>query len=335
MHRRSFLGSCATGAVAGALVPAFDGVTRLEAMQPSVATRALAALRAAKQQEATGNGAALRNAYHSDAIVVEPSSLKPLLGRASGADLARRNGRDQRLLYFYYRQPQVVSLGNAALVVSNYEAGYTINGKTIEDTGKSTNVVLLGANPPLIAQEVVIPNLYAGSYGALGSALAKPRFGIYPLRALGRPTGPALSAGGGENDVLFSLVRRINSLWVSNKPAEILQLGNPGGVFLVGDYSPYYITGTTEITEHFADFYKTGRVNAIRELNPSVRIWGDAAAVAFDFDLDYVIGNRTRKAPGRAVYTFGKQGTQWTMAACAASHLVISSIGDPYPLPNG
>ena len=107
-------------------------------------------------------------------------------------------------------------------------------------------------------------------------------------------------------------------------------------MFLIGDYSPYYITGTDEVREHFADFYKTSRVNAIRELQPTVKIWGDTAAVAFTFDLDYTINNVNRRAPGRAVYTFARRGAArlpWGMAACAASHLVQGDIGDPYPLP--
>jgi hypothetical protein len=209
----------------------------------------------------------------------------------------------------------------------------------VEDSGKSTSVVLLGPNPPLIAMEVDVPNIYAGSYGARGTALARPRFGIFPLRALGQPPiTAATTAGGGENDVLFNLVKRINRAWVAGNAAEIMRTANRSGVFLVGDYSPFYLSGTEQIREHFDDFYQTSRVHSIQELSPTVKIWGDVAAVAFTFDLDYEINNQRRRAPGRAVYTFvrrGAAGLPWGMAACSATHLVTRDIGDPYPLPTG
>jgi hypothetical protein len=259
------------------------------------------------------------------------------VGRATIVENVRTSSANRRLDYFYYRQPQVVVSGRAALVVANYEAGYNIAGRTVEDSGKSASVVLLGPNPPLIAQEVVVPNIYAGSYGALGTALARPRFGKFPLRALGQPpVTAATGAGGGENDVLFGLVRRIDAAWVAGNADEILRLSNRRGVFLIGDYSPYYITGTEAIREHFADFYRTGRVNNLQELNPTVRIWGNMAAVAFDFDLDYTVNNQQRRNPGRAVYTFirgGAPNIRWAMAACSATHLVQGDIGDPYPVP--
>ena len=106
-------------------------------------------------------------------------------------------------------------------------------------------------------------------------------------------------------------------------------------MFLVGDYSPYYITGDDDLKQHFADFYRTSRVNSVRALDPIVRIWGNVAAVAFNFDLDYTINDKTRRSPGRGLYTFVRRGApnlSWGMAACAASHLVLRNIGDPYPL---
>ena len=339
MRRRSFIASCATGAVAGSLAPVLNTVRASEPPQDA-AGRALAALRAARKVEATGAADRMRSTYHSDAIVVEPGTLTPIVGRAAIATVGRTAMTDRKLQYFYYRQPQVVVAGNAALVVSNYEAGYTVGGKTVEDSGKSSSVVLLGPAQPLIAEDMIVPNIYAGSYGARGTALTKPRFGIFPLRALGQPplTAPR-SAGGGENDVLFNLVRQINRAWVSGSAQQLLGYANRSGVFLFGDYSPYYIAGTTEIKEHFDDFYQTSHVNSITELDPTVKIWGDMAAVAFTFDLDYAINNVTRRSPGRAVYTFVRRGAinsrTWGMAACGTSHLVLSNIGDPYPLPSG
>ncbi len=337
MHRRAFIGSTA-GAIAG--VAAAGKVTVLDAAGPTAQQphRAIATLRAAKRNEVEGNIDRLRAAYHSDAMVIDPGVITPVVGRAGIVETMRKNSEQRKLLYFYYRQPQVLEMRNAALVVSNYEAGYTEDGKTVEDSGKSTSVVLLGATPPLIALEVLIPNLYSGGYGSLGSGVARNRFGIFPLRALGQPGESARLAGGGENEVLYALVGRINDAFVSGDTAEVLKYSNTSGIFLVGDYSPFYIAGADDVKEHLADFYRTSKVNAVRSSNPVVRIWGGTAAVAFDFDIDYLVNGQNRRSPGRAVYTFaqrGAPGARWAMATCGTSHLVFRNIGDPYPQPAG
>jgi Domain of unknown function (DUF4440) len=340
MHRRDFIASSVSAAVAATVVGGAAAVAPGAAAQSAgaaTAERALSALKAAKQLEARGLADRLRDSFHSDALLVEPSTLQPSLGRAAITESLRKAGQQRKLLYFYYRQPQVLLFGNNALVVSNYEAGYSSEGRTVEDSGKATYVVMLGPNPPLIGAEVLVPNLYAGSYGSLGTALSQPRFGHFPLRALGQAKeAAAASAGGGENDVILKQVRRIHEAWVAGDTEGILKFSNRSGVFLIGDYSPFYITGTEEVRQHFADFYRTSKVNYVRELDPTVRIWGNTAAISFNFDLDYSVNNRTGRSPGRGVYVFtrtGAAGSQWAMAACTASHLVARNIGDPYPLP--
>jgi len=319
---------------AASVVSIMPGVTTRSFAETGERDKAVSTLNAAKQLEISGNFDGLRKAFHSDAMQVHPGSLQANLGRAAILEAKRTNASEQKLLYFYYRQPTVFRAGNSALVVSNYEAGYDVGGKTVEDTGKSSSIVLMGSDPPLIALDVIVPNLYAGSYGARGTALAPPRFGLYPLRALGQEAATeAVSAGGGENDVLYSQVRKINSTWVSGDANALLKMANASVLSLVGDYSPYYIAGSDAIKEHFADFYKTSKVNFVRSIDPAVRIWGESSAVYFNFDLSYVVNGRNLRSPGRGVYTFAKSGSgAAVLTHCAASHLVSRSIGDPYPL---
>jgi len=333
MRRRAFIRTCSLATVGAGV--AHRTVATAQTRLSDAGARAITALNMAKQLEIKGDFKSIQTAYHSDAILVEPGSLQPNIGRASIAQNLQKGAGKRRLLYFYYRQPQVVELGNAALVVSNYEAGYESGGKTTEDSGKTTNVVVLGSDQPVITQDVQVPNIYAGGYGPLGTALSAPKFGLFPIRVLGREPTTAKSAGGGENDVLFNQVRQINESWVTGRAEDLLKYANRSGVFLVGDYSPFYLSGIEDVRQHFADFYRTSKVTFVREVAPTVRIWGDMAAVAFNFDLDYTINGKPRRSPGRAVYTFAKGGSevgQWAMAACAASHLVLRDIGDPYPL---
>lgn len=330
MHRRAFITSCLAAPAATVVVAAQPPPTNAR-------TRALSALNAARRLEISGDVDKLRGTFHSDALRVTPELLRPSVGRAAIVDDTRGAQKERRPIYFYYRQPEVRVIGNTALVVSNYEAGYRSGDRTIEDTGKVVNVLMLGPTPPVIALDVQVPNIYAGGYGPLGTALTPTQFGIFPVRALGpAPTTAARTAGGGENDVLLRLVQEIHQAWIKGDTAEILRRSDRNGAYLIGDYSPFYVTGTEDLRQHFADFARTGTVSTLRELNPTVRIWGSVASIAFDFDLDYTVNKIARRSPGRAVYTFTQRGAPnmpWAMAACAATHLVVRNIGDPYPIP--
>lgn len=335
MRRRHFIGTSAYGAVAATIVAAAPAASAAKARETSSTLEsALKALDAAKRLQIKGDFAGLPAAYHSDAIMVEPSSLKPSIGRAAIKDTLAKKNKDQKLVYFYYRQPQVAVSGNAAFVVSNFESGYdTGDGKPIEYTGKSASVVLLGAQPPLIAQEVLVPNIQAGGYGPMGRALGPTPFGIFPMRALGRDPVAVASAGGGEKDVLLGQVRKIHTAWVARDTSALLKYSSKDGVFLMGDYSPFYVSGVADLQQHFDDFFKESSVKYVRETEVNVAIWGDAAVVAFNFDLDYAINGVNRRSPGRGVYAFERVGGTWGMRYCAATHLVARSIGDPYPIP--
>ena len=201
MHRRSFIASAAAAAGTAAAVGTTDALAQGGTEDPG--TRAISALTNARGLEAAGELEQLRQSYHSDAMVVEPTVLAPSLGRAAVMSSKSKVAQSRKLLYFYYRQPQVLFTGSAAIVISNYEAGHSVDGQTIEHTGKSSSVVLLGPDPPLIAMETTVPNFHPGSaYGALGT-FPSQQWGVYPLRALGAgaATGGNQDAGGGESQL--------------------------------------------------------------------------------------------------------------------------------------
>jgi hypothetical protein len=329
MHRRDFVALSASGLVAAA-VPVRVAA---KAGSDTGAESAISALKALKQLEISGDSNGLQKAFLSDALRVDPSSIEPLVGRAAIIDSMKKSAAERKLLYFHFRQPEADSLGSSVVVVSNYEAGYDVGGQTIEETGKSSHVVIVHSGAPLIALEVLVPNLAAGGYGPLGTSMTGRHLGVFPSRALGPASGEAKGAGGGENDVLYGEVQKINKAWVSGNPADILKFANKS-VFLIGDYSPFYVAGIDAVKEHFDEFYKTSKVNSLQSQDPVVRIWAGAAAVYFNFALNYNLGGKDRSSPGRAVYTFAQGGTSAgasRLKACAASHVVLRNIGDPYP----
>src|SRR5271155_3617458 len=107
MRRRDFMVSCASGVAAASVVGFMPGVATRSFAETGEGDKAVSALNAAKQLEANGNFGELSKAFHSDAMIVNPNSLQPNLGRAAIVDSMRSNASEQKLLYFYYRQPKV------------------------------------------------------------------------------------------------------------------------------------------------------------------------------------------------------------------------------------
>ena len=327
MRRRNFIAGCASGIVTATVLRADNRISGDHSQH-------ISALITCKEHEASGNTDRFVHAYHAECLRVVPGALRPIVGRQALADSQQKSASERKLVYFYYRQPQVVVAGGYALVICNYEAGYDAGGQIVEESGKASHILLTGGKSPAIGLQMEVPNLYHGSYGSLGTALTSPHFGIFPVRGLG-PNADQ-SAGGGEKDALYAEVQRVNNAWLGGRTNEVLRNASKSGVFLIGDYSPYYITGTDEVRHHFDDFYKTSKVHSIQSQDPVVRLWGDTAAVYFNFNLDYNLGGKERKAPGRGVYTFTrnrglKPGAPKELAVCAASHLVNKEVGDPYP----
>src|SRR5215471_1974139 len=138
MRRRDFIVGCASGVAAAT-------VLRTEARAYDHNDQHLGALLKCKRHEVAGETDAFAHTFHTDCLRVDPSSLRPLVGRQMIADSHQKNASERKLVYFYYRQPQVVPIGNAAVVICNYEAGYdTGGGQIIEESGKSSHVVTSG-----------------------------------------------------------------------------------------------------------------------------------------------------------------------------------------------
>lgn len=356
MRRRDFIVGCASGLVTAKVLSA-----QTRSSDSSSKAAALSVLMSCRQHEANGDYDRFQKSYHSNALRCEPGTIGALVGSSNIAQACEKNAKDRKLVYHYYRQPQVLNAGGASIVVSNYEACYERGGKMLEETGKCSNIVLTGSNAG-IAVEMQVPNRQPGGYGALGTAFSTPPWDNFPVRALNL-AHENQNAGGGEKDALYAEVKRINAAWLSGDASAVLKNANKSGLFLIGDYSPYFITGNDEIKQHFADFYKTSRVNSIKSLDPVVQIFGDSAAVYFNFDLDYVLDGKQRRAPGRAIYTFVRgegasraatvaphfqavalrgcspaepafeppSGPISSVSTCAASHIVAPGVGDPYP----
>jgi hypothetical protein len=291
----------------------------------------------AKKHEVRRDLGSLHDKLHPEAVRVDPATLKPIVGRGAIVQALKEELDKRTPLYFYLRQPRTMTFGKTELTIANFETGVKVDGKTVEMNGKAMYVSVLGADTPRICAEVLVPNLNAGAYGSLGTALTPPesQFGIFPYRSVPPPDAQAAPLSNKTEATLFAQVRQINESWAKGDTAKLYSYYNPTGAFAMGDYSPFYLDGMQAVREHFDDFYRTSKVDYIREFDPVVRIFGEIALVAYGFDSQLEVSGAKVRSPGKSVYVFTRAGlsasAQWTLAACDESSIVYREIGDPYP----
>lgn len=302
--------------------------------------KAVKSVEALKEAEVKANIPVLASVYHKEAVLVEPTVLQPAIVGKESIIEARRKALEQKRkpLYFYVRQPKVLvnASGRSALMVSNYEQGEEVAGKLVETNGKAMFTVLQLEDVNMVSGQVLVPNLNAGTYGPLGTAITAKPFGVYPARAIGNIAGQGQMASDAVHKQLVANVDRINSAWEEGNIDKLLSNYNKDGAFSVGDFGPFYLSGVDAVRKHFEDFYSTAKVTYIKAVNPIARVYDDIATVAFQFDSELIVHGKKIRSPGKGVYVFIRAGdrsgdTAWAMAGCVETSIVAREIGDPYP----
>jgi hypothetical protein len=289
-----------------------------------------------KKRETQRDLSNLRKTLHPEALRVDPAALKPKVGRAMIVESLKQELDKRAPLYFYIRQPKAMVFGQTEITIANYETGVKIDGKTVEMNGKVLYVSELASSSPLICAEVIVPNLNAGAYGSLGTALTPPesQFGIFPYRAVPPPDVQQTSELTNKTEEeLYGTVQRINESWAKGDTKRLFEFYNPTGAFAMGDYSPFYLDGMAAVRDHFEDFYRSCKVDYIRSFDPVVRIYGDVALVAYSFDSQLEVSGAKVRSPGKSVYVFTRaanSASSFLLAACDESSIVYREIGDPY-----
>jgi ketosteroid isomerase-like protein len=279
----------------------------------------------------------LETLYAPDAIRIGPSNVEPIEGRTSILKHLSAATQTTKPIYIYLRQPEALMPdSSSALVAANYESGDEINGKLVENNGKVLYVLTYNNSKWVVGAEAIVPNLGTGSYGPLGTALQPlKRYGVLSPRSLNQLFSDLNSEAKShfsnpKDQRLLSAVDDVNSAWSSGNVDKLEALVDPHGAFSIGDFGPFYLTGFDNLHQHFADFYRTSKVNSIKVGLPSIREFGVLGVAAFQFDTVITVEGKELHAPGLGMYVFRNIANHSLMAGCSESMFVERELGDPY-----
>ena len=280
-----------------------------------------------------GNLDEVRVAYDDKALLVGPATLTPLDSKDALVKHYQARAQTEKLLYFHLRQPHSATFDRqTAVVVANYEEGVKQGEAIIETNGKILFVLSGGPNAYKIGAEVIVPNVNSGTYGPMGTAMNAKPWGRFPAAEVPSPDAKEeqiFEYPWGKQ--LFETTKAVNATFPKGSIDAMLEFADKEVSIWAGDYGPVYILGVDSARHHFADFFRSGKMRGIRAFRPVMREIGGTRLVYFQFEESLDVERQLRRNNGQATYLF-RSGRLSKLVACTETSVVVSNIGDPYPV---
>ncbi|MDR0499165.1 MAG: nuclear transport factor 2 family protein [Holophagales bacterium] len=113
---------------------------------------------------------------------------------------------------------------------------------------------------------------------------------------------------------IWSMIRAMNDAWTVGNPDELVDYFHTNMV-AVTPVNRHRVEGGAACVEGWKSFAKSAKIHYWKELNPVIHIYGDAAVVAYDFDMSFDMGGSTIQQAGRDLFFVVRENGRWWAVA--------------------
>jgi hypothetical protein len=113
---------------------------------------------------------------------------------------------------------------------------------------------------------------------------------------------------------LWATVLALNAAWTGGKSVELSRYFHPDMLAITAT-ERHRIEGGPACIAAWKAFADVANIHYWHELDPAIRIFGDAAVVAYDFDMAFDVGADTVNMAGRDMFFFVRQEGKWWVVA--------------------
>lgn len=117
-----------------------------------------------------------------------------------------------------------------------------------------------------------------------------------------------------EQQGVWTTLRALNDAWTGGDPAALVEYFHPQMIAVTAS-DRHRRVGRAECLAGWQAFAATTTIHAWREIDPLVRVYGDAAVVSYDYELDCDDGHGRRLLAGRDLYFFIRNNGRWWAVA--------------------
>lgn len=113
---------------------------------------------------------------------------------------------------------------------------------------------------------------------------------------------------------IWATLRALNDAWTQGNPDNLAQYFHSNMVAITAT-ERHRISGGTACVASWKSFAMSTRIHHWREIDPVIHVYGDAAVVAYDFDMSFDMNGQTIQMGGRDMYFFTKEAGRWWAVA--------------------
>ena len=109
---------------------------------------------------------------------------------------------------------------------------------------------------------------------------------------------------------IWDTLRALNDAWTRGNPDDLAQYFHADMVAVTAT-ERHRIEGRDACVASWKNFATTTRIHRWREIDPVIRVYGDAAVVAYDFDMSFDMNGQTIDMGGRDLFFFVREAGRW------------------------
>lgn len=117
-----------------------------------------------------------------------------------------------------------------------------------------------------------------------------------------------------EQGAVWSVLRAINDAWTQGDPATLAEYFHPDMIAVTASDRLRRI-GRQECIAGWQEFATTATIHAWQEIDPLIRVFGNAAVVSYYYELDCNVGGSPRHFAGRDLFFFICDNGRWWAVA--------------------
>lgn len=113
---------------------------------------------------------------------------------------------------------------------------------------------------------------------------------------------------------IWRIVRVMNDAWTKGNPDDLVQYFHDGMVAITPT-GRNRLEGRAACIADWKGFAESAEIHHWHEIDPVIRVYGDAAVVAYYFDMSFDMNGQTINMGGRDMLFFVKEDGLWQAVA--------------------
>lgn len=113
---------------------------------------------------------------------------------------------------------------------------------------------------------------------------------------------------------IWATLRALNDAWTIGNPDTLAEYFHPDMVAITAT-DRYRINGGAACIAAWKAFALAARIHHWNEVDPVIHVYGDAAVVAYDFNMAFEMNGQATQMSGRDMFFFVKEEGKWWAVA--------------------